>query len=222
MEKSYLISYRFACSSHLQIFLIFFLQREQHLKHRRTKSVVSPSFISKKTTSSSTSSSEGKRSQKDFLQNGPVYPLWRNERTNLCWLDATLSLLVTNKNINTVFDAAPEDSVIKVFLAQYNKCMEIFNKDKDYANVQETLASIRQDVWNFLQPKLTLTAGQFDSPLFTLPLLLKEDARLREMTILKYSHSFQCEHCGFEKQTKLVELFAFILLCFSQHYLGHV
>ncbi len=129
------------------------------------------------------------------------FPLWKNKETNLCWLDVTLSLFVTNELIQNCLLKLPEEHILKDFISQYEKCKELYKVNKDYQAVEESLEMLRQGVWKYLQPHMALSPGQLDSPLFCLQVLFKKVTSLNEMTLAAYEHEFLCKDCGFEKLT---------------------
>ncbi len=172
-------------------------------KMRSTKALSSSSRTTKSSTNSTVSSNDDSTSR--LSSNKPctkVYPLWKNDKTNLCWLDASLALLVTNQHIKRNLIESSIDSKLRLFVSEYIKCQESFSIKHDYNSVRDKLVKMRKDIWKTLQPEMALSLGQFDSPLFSLQSLFKLDPKLFEMTACQYRHDFHCKECGFLKQSK--------------------
>lgn len=62
----------------------------------------------------------------------------------------------------------------------------------------QTLNDVREQVWQRIQPKLRCQRGQNDSPVFALPLILRESAPLMGSCMVHYQWSMTCTDCGYE------------------------
>ena len=60
------------------------------------------------------------------------------------------------------------------------------------------LDAVREIVWQRLQPKLKCVRGDNDSPVFALPLLLRESAPLMQTFMVHYGWEMTCTECGYE------------------------
>eukprot|EP00794_Sanderia_malayensis_P011980 gene11980-13218_t len=88
--------------------------------------------------SSSTASTDGRLSATSNDQaNRNSYPLWMNEKSNLCWLDTTLALLITNQQLRQMLmEENGMENKLKVFMQQYMKCKDSFDLNQDYASIK--------------------------------------------------------------------------------------
>lgn len=71
--------------------------------------------------------------------------------------------------------------------------------DKRYAKGLEILQNVRESTWKSIQPKLRCKKGQNDSPVFAIPLLLKDNKRIERLFNMSYSFTLKCKHCGHTK-----------------------
>ena len=67
---------------------------------------------------------------------------------------------------------------------------------------RQDLEAIREDVWKFLQPQLKCQKGRNDSPVFALPLLIKECAVMKRLCWVEYCWRMTCTACGHEHQDR--------------------
>ncbi|ESO96210.1 hypothetical protein LOTGIDRAFT_144274, partial [Lottia gigantea] len=64
------------------------------------------------------------------------------------------------------------------------------------------LEDVREVVWDILQPRLKCEKGKNDSPVFALPLLIRESAELKHMFSIEYSLVFHCAKCDYRQENK--------------------
>lgn len=131
----------------------------------------------------------------------------------LCWLDCTLSLLVHNKIFRNLSTSEIPNSVLKSMLNCYMKAQELVLTD--ITTAKKMLVDIRHNVWNYLAPKMKCSLGVNDSPIFALPLLLKENGVTSENSLQEYCWEFNCESCSFTENTRYVTLILIELFLFN-------
>ena len=130
------------------------------------------------------------------------YVLWENKNSS-CWLDTSLTFLISNRTLAELLRLRPDkSSVLKWTFDLYTSIQDMFKTDKNYTQFKDKLEEIRQGVWRYLKPKLALCEGDHDSPLFALPLLLKEDPRICKKFEVSYTVNFHCKECGFSKRDR--------------------
>ncbi|XP_043929180.1 SUMO-specific isopeptidase USPL1 isoform X1 [Protopterus annectens] len=158
-----------------------------------------------------TSSAVVHRTSTDRCVRMPLYIQWKNKYA-LCWLDCILVALVLSRKINEyITKRSPEDhSLIWKLVTEYNSANDLLKscqkgvKDKiplvpvDILEEAEShLSSIRENIYNVLQPKLKCTLGKYESPVFALPLILKEDPQIEKLFLHFYTWKFECSDCGY-------------------------
>ena len=62
--------------------------------------------------------------------------------------------------------------------------------------IDSLLNSVREDVWQKLQPKLKFERGRNDSPVFTMSSLLRENTNIENLFKMNYSFRYKCNKCG--------------------------
>lgn len=120
----------------------------------------------------------------------------------LCWLDSALSLIVYNTSIKQLVSKTQnnEDSLLKYLVEQFEKAQYL--AEFDQINAKKILEDVRRLVWTFLSPKMKCTLGVNDSPLFALPLLLRETDSTAKKCVQEYQCEFHCEECGHTQSTR--------------------
>ncbi|XP_021141862.2 SUMO-specific isopeptidase USPL1 isoform X1 [Columba livia] len=134
---------------------------------------------------------------------------WRNVH-NLCWLDCVLSVLVHLETLK--FALAEEHNggkcLLQKLLTKYNQATVLLNtckrsKVKDVLPKAEShLNEIRNRVFTQLQPQLKCELGKEESPVFALPLLLKQDQQAEKLFLHSFSWKFECVCCGYKYQNR--------------------
>lgn len=66
----------------------------------------------------------------------------------------------------------------------------------------ETLNTIREEVWQSLQSRLQCVKGRNDTPVFALPLLVKETPALHDLFRVDYRWHLVCKQCGYQQEDK--------------------
>ncbi|XP_046574552.1 uncharacterized protein LOC124282589 isoform X2 [Haliotis rubra] len=69
----------------------------------------------------------------------------------------------------------------------------------EYSKAMDILDNIREKIWDVLQPRLQCERGKNDSPLFALPLLVREPAVLKEKFKIKFKYTFTCDQCSYHQ-----------------------
>ena len=63
---------------------------------------------------------------------------------------------------------------------------------------RKMLASVRDTLWLNLEPRLRCVLGKNDSPVFALPLMLREHRLFQEYFKMKYYWQMDCRECGYQ------------------------
>lgn len=102
--------------------------------------------------------------------------------------------IVQNFQHMTVVDQVKTGAGIK-FSSEINKELNII--EDRYLHAFNILQDVRETVFLTLQPKLQCEKGKNDSPLFAIPLLVKEDSVVEKIMMMKYRFDFHCKACGY-------------------------
>jgi hypothetical protein len=125
---------------------------------------------------------------------------WENDQA-LCWLDSTLSLLVHNWTFKQLANTIQSpSSLLRSILEKYTRAQRLGLSD--LPNAQRILNDVRHAVWTYLSPKMKCALGVNDSPVFALPLLLRENTIMTENCLQEYTWDFSCNSCGFTEKTR--------------------
>ncbi|XP_066555800.1 SUMO-specific isopeptidase USPL1 [Amia ocellicauda] len=140
----------------------------------------------------------------------PLCLFWKN-RHSLCWLDSLMVALVHSsalkEGVNTLHT---ENSPVRKLWTEYHKACALLKgapqtDNQEDANkipsavflqAQTLLDDIRMFVFNLLQPMLRCKLGAKESPVFALPLLLKQDEPAEELFRHSFHWEFECSSCG--------------------------
>ncbi|XP_015707499.1 SUMO-specific isopeptidase USPL1 isoform X2 [Coturnix japonica] len=128
---------------------------------------------------------------------------WRN-KCNLCWLDCVLSALVHLEALKFALVEDDEKCLLQRLLTKYNQAAVLLNtckrsKVKDVLPKAELLLNeIRNQIFIQLQPQLKCELGKEESPVFALPLLLKQDQQAEKLFLHSFSWEFECVCCGYK------------------------
>lgn len=82
----------------------------------------------------------------------------------------------------------------------YTKAQELVLLD--LSGAKKILTDVRHNIWTYLAPKMKCSLGVNDSPIFALPLLLKENGGTLKNCLQDYSWEFGCDLCGFVEKTR--------------------
>ncbi|PRD26590.1 UNVERIFIED_CONTAM: Uspl1 [Trichonephila clavipes] len=127
---------------------------------------------------------------------------WENN-SNLCWLDASMSLLVHNK---TLCHSIPKDSSTQTakILKSYEEAISIFNdhsNDKSIEerlqNAKDILKSIQESVLEYLKPFLKCDEGKPDSAFCSLLNLISKEKEIKKQFNVRYAWHLICKKCLF-------------------------
>ncbi|XP_035180859.1 SUMO-specific isopeptidase USPL1 isoform X1 [Oxyura jamaicensis] len=149
------------------------------------------------------------RSDKGSTNNTDLCLQWRN-RHNLCWLDCILSALVHLETLKCalVEECDDEKCLLQRLLTKYNQATVLLNtskrgKLKDVLPKAELhLNEIRSRIFAQLQPLLKCGLGKEESPVFALPLLLRQDQQAEKLFLHSFSLKFECVCCGYKHQDR--------------------
>lgn len=64
------------------------------------------------------------------------------------------------------------------------------------------LYSARENIWKAMQPRLRCEKGKHDSPVFAMPLLVRENAEMKRMFTMHYRLVFACQACGYTQDDR--------------------
>ncbi|XP_006818366.1 SUMO-specific isopeptidase USPL1-like [Saccoglossus kowalevskii] len=129
---------------------------------------------------------------------------WQN-RDALCWLDVLLCLLAHNRTLQKSLKQLKVSgkSLVKELCDTYNKAIGLMpqgdTKGAEFGKVNKLLADVQHKVWSSLKPKMRCRSGQAESPVFALPLLLKQNTAVQDLFLLKYHWDFVCQKCNYKQ-----------------------
>ncbi|XP_035522010.1 SUMO-specific isopeptidase USPL1 isoform X1 [Morone saxatilis] len=138
----------------------------------------------------------------------PNQLFWKNS-DNLCWLDSVLVALV---NCRSLRKCKPKDepqrpSVWRLMREYEDICAAIQvhqQPDRDgvlrvpnrvLQKASADLQRLRMSIFKLLQPKLHCKLGQMETPVFSLPLLLRMDSWVDPLFQTTFHWEFQCSEC---------------------------
>ncbi|XP_021234067.1 SUMO-specific isopeptidase USPL1 isoform X2 [Numida meleagris] len=155
-------------------------------------------------THSSTTSEIFLRANNCSTNNTDLCLQWRN-KYNLCWLDCVLSALVHLEALKfALVEEDDEKCLLQRLSTKYNKANVLLNtckrsKVKDVLPKAELLLNeVRNQIFVQLQPQLKCELGKEESPVFALPLLLKQDQQAEKLFLHSFSWKFECLCCGYK------------------------
>lgn len=131
---------------------------------------------------------------------------WVNE-DNSCWLDAILQVLVSSMNTRASLNLSnsANNSVLKKIILTYDVCQQayqIYQTNGENTNeavvtsLSHKLSRVRSDLLKLLKQNSSFKAGDFQSVLEMLPLVLKSSEASAEIFKVNLIWDFQCEKCG--------------------------
>ncbi|XP_068786220.1 SUMO-specific isopeptidase USPL1 [Struthio camelus] len=134
---------------------------------------------------------------------------WRNTYA-LCWLDCILSALVHLETLKCALteEYTEEKCLLQRLLTKYDQATALLNtckssKVKDVLPKAESyLNEIRNGIFAHLQPLLRCKLGEKESPVFALPLLLRQDHQAEKLFLHSFSWKFECLCCGYKYQNR--------------------
>ncbi|GFT77310.1 hypothetical protein NPIL_209051 [Nephila pilipes] len=130
------------------------------------------------------------------------YLTWENS-SNLCWLDASMSLLVHNK---TLCHSVPKDSPTQTayIIESYKEAISIFNDHSSDDSIEKRLQiaknllkSIQESVLKYLKPFLKCSEGKPDSAFCSLLNLIGKDQEIKNFFIVRYAWHLICKKCPY-------------------------
>ena len=62
------------------------------------------------------------------------------------------------------------------------------------------LYSARENIWKSMQPRLRCEKGKHDSPVFAMPLMVREIPDLKRLFSVRYRLEFGCQACGYQQR----------------------
>ncbi|NXA37538.1 USPL1 isopeptidase, partial [Eudromia elegans] len=134
---------------------------------------------------------------------------WRNVYA-LCWLNCILSALVHLETLKFALteEYTEEKCLLQRLLTKYSQATALLNtckrsKVKDVLPKAESyLNEIRNEIFIQLQPLLGCKLGEEESPVFALPLLLRQDRQTEKLFLNSFSWKFECLCCGYKYQDR--------------------
>ncbi|POI28927.1 hypothetical protein CIB84_007322, partial [Bambusicola thoracicus] len=166
-------------------------------------------------THSSTTSEVLLRDNNCSTNNTDLCLQWRN-KYNLCWLDCVLSALVHLEALKfTPVEEDDEKCLLQRLLTKYNQATVLLNtckrsKVKDVLPKAELLLNeIRNHIFIRLQPQLKCELGKEESPVFALPLLLRQDQQAEKLFLHSFSWKFECMCCGYKYLDRVPSILMF-------------
>ena len=64
------------------------------------------------------------------------------------------------------------------------------------------LYTARENIWKTMQPRLRCEKGKHDSPVFAMPLLVRENPEMKRVFTMNYRLVFACQACGYTQDDK--------------------
>ncbi|KAG2456689.1 USPL1 isopeptidase, partial [Polypterus senegalus] len=133
----------------------------------------------------------------------------------LCWLDCLLVALVSSRGLKQHLQKQSEEqSPVQKLCYAYEKASNLVSEglqnsqdncsvsSEAFVQAETQLDEIRMEIFNLLQPMLHCELGKEDSPIFALPLLLKQDRSVEEAFQHSFSWEFECSACGYTYQER--------------------
>ncbi|NWI14530.1 USPL1 isopeptidase, partial [Crypturellus soui] len=134
---------------------------------------------------------------------------WRNVYA-LCWLNCVLSALVHLETLKFALteEYTEEKCLLQRLLTKYNQATALLNTCKRgevkdcLPKAESYLNEIRNRIFTQLQPLLGCKLGEEESPMFALPLLLRQDRQAEKLFLSSFSWKFECLCCGYNYQDR--------------------
>ncbi|KFM59068.1 Ubiquitin-specific peptidase-like protein 1, partial [Stegodyphus mimosarum] len=141
------------------------------------------------------------------------YIMWENN-SNLCWLDASMSLIVHNHTLRKVFknglsvkiNESPQ--IMKIFKSYYEAVYVINDRnltrryDPRLKIAKEKLKNIRESTLLYLQPFMKCKEGEPDSAFCSLYNLIAKDENVRNHFETEYAILRDCKKCNVRRTLK--------------------
>ncbi|NWY03654.1 USPL1 isopeptidase, partial [Nothoprocta ornata] len=149
------------------------------------------------------------KDDKSSTNNSDLCLQWRNVYA-LCWLNCILSALVHLETLQLALteEYKEEKCLLQSLLTKYSQATALLNtckrsKVKDVLPKAEShLNEIRNRIFMQLQPLLGCKLGEEESPVFALPLLLRQDRQAEKLFLSSFSWKFECLRCGYKYQDR--------------------
>ncbi|KAG5844683.1 hypothetical protein ANANG_G00165080 [Anguilla anguilla] len=146
----------------------------------------------------------------------PSHLFWRNDN-NLCWLDTLLVALVHCRTLRKrAASLLKNNSPVQQLCNRYREACDhvkaqeqMGHEDKivkvPSAVLNQTvkeLEDVRMSAFKLLQPKLKLSLGQEETPVFALPALLRLDSSVETLFQHIFHWDFECAVCGHTSRSR--------------------
>ncbi|KGL77660.1 SUMO-specific isopeptidase USPL1 [Tinamus guttatus] len=149
------------------------------------------------------------KDDKSSTNNSDLCLQWRNVYA-LCWLNCVLSALVHLETLKSALteEYTEEKCLLQRLLRKYNQATALLNtckrsKVKDVLpKAESNLNEVRNRIFTQLQPLLGCKLGEEESPVFALPLLLRQDCQAEKLFLSSFSWKFECLRCGYKYQDR--------------------
>ncbi|XP_035227550.1 uncharacterized protein LOC118199796 [Stegodyphus dumicola] len=141
------------------------------------------------------------------------YIMWENN-SNLCWLDASMSLIVHNHTLRKVFKNSlsfkitESPQIMKIFKSYYEAVYVINDRnlskryDPRLKIAKEKLKNIRESTLLYLQPFMKCKEGEPDSAFCSLYNLIAKDENVRNHFETEYAVLRDCKKCNVRRTLK--------------------
>ncbi|NXA53439.1 USPL1 isopeptidase, partial [Nothocercus julius] len=140
------------------------------------------------------------KDDKSSTNNSDLCLQWRNVYA-LCWLNCVLSALVHLETLKFALteEYIEEKCLLQRLLTKYNQATALVNTCKrSKVKAESYLNEIRNRIFAQLQPLLGCKLGEEESPVFALPLLLRQDRQAEKLFLSSFSWKFECLRCGYK------------------------
>ena len=113
-----------------------------------------------------------------------------------------MSLLAMNQTLTKSFTFS-RNTLLFNFFVSYKRVLGSVNtvsRTHIRDDYKRMLNHMRTDMLAFLQPKMLSSSSDEDSPLCSLPLVIRSEQSVYERVEVQYSCHFKCEKCQFERK----------------------
>lgn len=127
--------------------------------------------------------------------------MWENN-ANVCWLDASMALLVHNKTLTESLDEGSPTQIVGITRCYYeavsilNDCSDERHIDVRVQAAKDLLKSVQESTLKYLQPILKYKEGEPDSAFCSLFNLITEDKSVKDFFDLEFTWVQVCKKCN--------------------------
>lgn len=127
--------------------------------------------------------------------------MWENN-ANVCWLDASMALLVHNKTLTDSLDEGSATQIVGITRCYY-EAVGILNDYADERHIdvrvqaaKDLLKTVQESTLKYLQPILKYKEGEPDSAFCSLYNLITEDKSVKDFFDLEFTWVQVCKKCN--------------------------